>query len=144
MHEMFDGMEKHGAGGRGMTRREIMARVRAQALLVKQLAGQMEELSPDGIRCLRIGGAPGGGNAAARGLDVRLERRDAMQRMLERESARLRAYEAAARREMESMKPAEYAFCLMYYIEARSIKETSAAIERSVRQCERYRSVIGG
>ena len=42
------------------------------------------------------------------------------------------------------MKPGEYAFCLMYYIGAYSIEETSRAIDRSVRQCERYRSAIGG
>ena len=127
-----------------MTRREIMTRVRAQALLVRRLDEQMKELGGDGVRSLRLGGAPGGNYAAGRGLDVRMERKDALERMMTRESARLAEYEKAARREMEEMKPGEYAFCLMYYIEARTLKETSMAIDRSVRQCERYRSLIGG
>ena len=126
-----------------MMRREIMTRMRAQTLLVKRLHEQRRELSCDGVRSLRIGGAPGGGNAAARGLDVQLERREALERMIERESAKLRAYEEEARREMEGMKPGEYAFCLMYYIGGYSMQETSEAIDRSIRQCERYRSAIG-
>ena len=113
-------------------------------LLVRQLNERMKELSPDGVRSLRMGGAPGGRGGAARGLDVHMERREALERMIRRESAVLREYEAAARSEMDSMKPGEYAFCLMYYIGGYSIEETSSAIERSVRQCERYRRAIGG
>ena len=144
MHDVY-GMEREtDAGGRGMTRRETMARVRAQALLVRQLNERLKELSPDGVRSLRMSGMPGGRGGAARGLDVHMERREALERMIRRESAVLREYEAAARSEMDSMKPGEYAFCLMYYIGGYSIEETSSAIERSVRQCERYRRAIGG
>jgi len=44
---------------------------------------------------------------------------------------------------MDGMKPTEYAFCLMYYLDGRTLEETSLAISRSIRQCERYRSEIG-
>lgn len=137
---MYDvrGMEL-GAGGRKMTRREIMMRVRSQVLLVRRLNEQLRELSPDGVRSLRMGGISGGRGGIPRGLDVQMERREALERMIKRESEALREYEAAARHEMDSMKPAEYAFCLMYYIGAYSIEETSCAIERSVRQCMRYK-----
>ena len=127
-----------------MTRREIMTRMRSQALLVRRLEEQRKELSCDGVRSLRIGGVCGGGNAAARGLDVRLEKKEAIERMLAREQARLCEFEAAARREMEDMRPGEYAFCLMYYIEAYSLEETSELIDRSMRQCQRYRSIVCG
>ena len=127
-----------------MTRREIMQRVCSQVLLVRRLKEQMKELSQDGLRSLRIGGTQGGKGGTPRGLDMHLERREALERMIRRESDALREYEAAARREMDGMKPGEYAFCLMYYIGGYTIEETSMAIERSVRQCERYRSMIGG
>ena len=144
MHELLDGMEDRGTGGRGMTRRETMTRMRAQALLVKRLNEQRRELSQDGVRSLKLGGAPGAGHGGMpRGLDVQMERKEAIERMIERENAKLRAYEEEARREMECMKPGEYAFCLMYYIGGYSMQETSEAIDRSMRQCERYRSAIG-
>jgi len=142
---MYDvhGMEQErDAGGRGMTRRETMARVRAQVLLVRRLGEQMKELSCDGVRSLKLGGAPGGRSGTPRGLDVRLERREAIERMFRRESELLREYEAAARREMDGMKPAEYAFCLMYFIGGYSMEETSALIDRSMRQCMRYKREI--
>jgi len=137
MHDVYE--REQDAGGRGMTRRETMARVRAQALLVRRLNEQMKELSRDGVRSLSIGGAPGGKGGTPRGLDLQMERREALERMIRRESALLREYEAAARREMDGMKPGEYAFCLMYYIGGYSIEETSLAIERSIRQCMRYK-----
>ena len=142
MHDVYDVEREMDAGGRGMTRRETMERARAQVLLVRRLNEQMKELSPDGVRSLKLGGAPGGKGGVPRGLDVQMERREALERMIRRETALLREYEAAARREMDGMKPGEYAFCLMYYIGAYSIEETSRAIDRSVRQCERYRSAI--
>ena len=60
MYEMHGGMGTQNAGGRGMTRREIMTRMRAQTLLVKRLREQQRELSCDGVRSLRIGGARAG------------------------------------------------------------------------------------
>ena len=142
MYEMSGGMEKSSAGGRGMTRREIMARVRAQVLLVRRLEEQLREMSGDGLRSLRLGCAGGGGNAAARGLDTRLEKKDALERMLERESAVLREYEMEARTEMEKMQPDQYAFCAMYYLSGLGITETAEMLERSERQCMRYRREI--
>ena len=140
---MYDvSMDERDAGGRKMTKREVMIRVRSQALLVRRLNEQLKELCPDGISSVRMSGMPGGKGGIPRGLDVHMERREALERMIRRETALLREYEAAARREMDGMKPGEYAFCLMYYIGAYSIEETSLAIDRSVRQCERYRSAI--
>lgn len=144
MHDVRGMERERDAGGRKMTRRETMTRVRGQVLLLRRLNEQLKELSPDGVRSLRLGGTPGGRGGVPRGLDVQMERREALERMIRRESALLREYEAAARKEMDGMKPGEYAFCLMYYIGAYSIEETSRAIDRSVRQCERYRSAIGG
>ena len=74
---------------------------------------------------------------------MQFEKKEALERMIERERALLVQYEEEARREMEEMKPGEYAFCLMYYIEGCTLKETSFAIDRSIRQCERYRSAFG-
>ena len=142
MHDVHGMERKADAGGRGMTRGEIMGRVRAQVLLVRRLNEQLREMAPDGVRSVRIGGAPGGKGRTARGLDVMMERREALERMIRRESAVLRECENAARREMDSMKPGEYAFCLMYYIGAYSMEETSCMLERSMRQCLRYKREI--
>lgn len=141
MHVLYGGMEERNAGGRNVNRREIMLRVRAQALLVRRIGEQIKEICPDGVRSLRPG-TGGGRSGTARGLDARIERMDALERMLEREAAKLHEYEEAARREMEGMRPTAYAFCMMYFIGGHSMQETSAMIERSMRQCERYRSEI--
>ena len=140
---MYDvSMDEKDAGGRSVTKREAMIRVRSQALLVRRLNEQLKELSPDGISSVKLSGMPGGKGGMPRGLDVHMERREALERMIRRESAVLREYEAAARKEMDGMKPGEYAFCLMYYIGAYSIEETCSAIERSLRQCMRYKKEI--
>ena len=140
---MYDvSMDEKDAGGRSVTKREAMIRVRSQALLVRRLNEQLKELSPDGISSVKLSGMPGGKGGMPRGLDVHMERREALERMIRRESAVLREYEAAARKEMDGMKPGEYAFCLMYYIGAYSIEETCNAIERSLRQCMRYKKEI--
>ena len=71
-----------------------------------------------------------------------MEKKDAMERMLRRESELLREYECAARREMDGMKPEHYTFCAMYYIGGFTLEETAEAIDRSTRQCARYKREI--
>ena len=62
--------------------------------------------------------------------------------MLRREEARLRRMEKAAREWMGTMRPELYAFCALYYIAGMSLADVSAAIDRSERQCIRYRREI--
>ena len=134
-----------GEGKRGetrMNRKDILARVRMQVMLVRTLSGQVRELSADGLRSLRLDGAPRGMGGVNRGLEVRLEKKDALERMLRRESELLRTYEAQARAEMDAMKPEHYAFCAMYYIAGFSLEETAQAMDRSARQCARYKREI--
>ena len=123
-----------------MSRKEILGRVRTQTLLVRTQSERIREISGDGLRSLRLDGAPRGGGH--RGLDVRMEKKDAMERMLRRESELLREYECAARREMDGMKPEHYTFCAMYYIGGFTLEETAEAIDRSTRQCARYKREI--
>ena len=52
------------------------------------------------------------------------------------------ALELEARKVMEDMAPELYAFCVFYYIGGVSLKETSRAIDRSERQCLRYKMRI--
>lgn len=125
---------------RQMSRKDVLCRVRAQVMLVRRLNGQMKEISTDGVRSLRLDTAPR--TATYRGLDVRLEKREAMERMLRRESEVLRRYEEAARSQMETMKPEHYAFCAMYYLGGFSLEDTAEAIDRSPRQCARYKREI--
>lgn len=141
MHDVLDGTKD--AGGRSMTMRETFERVRSQVQMIRRLGERMKELTGDGVRSLRLDGVGGGHGGMPHGLDVRMERREAMERMMRRESALLREYEREARALMDGMKPTEYAFCMMYYLDARTLEETSLAIGRSIRQCERYRSEIG-
>ena len=125
-----------------MNRGEKMKRVRAQARLVTRLSGQMREMAADGLRSPRLDGMPRGAGYAPGGLDIRMERREAMMRMLEKESGLLREYEMAARREMDEMRPELYAFCALYYLAGLSLAETAEAIDRSERQCARYKREI--
>ena len=43
-----------------------------------------------------------------------------------------------------SHAPGDYGFCALYYIEGLSIEETARAIDRSERQCLRYKREIEG
>ena len=143
MYEVYGEMEMQGAGGQCMTGREALERMRSQVLLVQRLREQIRELSVDGVHCLRTDSVGGGSRSMNRGLDMRLEKKDALERMLRRESQRMREYEQEARRWMDAMKPELYAFCLMYYIGGYGMLETSETMDRSVRQCERYKEEIG-
>lgn len=125
-----------------MSRKDVLGRVRTQVMLVRTLSGQLRELSADGLRSLRLDGGPRGCTGVYRGLDVRLEKKDALERMLRKESRLLRTYEKEARREMDGMKPEHYAFCEMYYIAGFSLEEASEAMDRSLRQCARYKREI--
>ena len=125
-----------------MNRKDILGRVRMQVMLVRRLSGQMRELSADGLRSLRLDGAPRGTGGIYRGLDVRIEKKEALERMLRKESRLLRTYEKEARKEMAAMKPEHYAFCAMYYIAGLSMEETAEGMERSLRQCARYKREI--
>ena len=125
-----------------MERKEALNRVRRQVMLVRQLTQQMKELSPDGVRSLRMDGMPRAAGTAARGLDMQVARREAMERMLKRESEVLRRYEREARETMDGMRPELYSFCVMYYINGFSMEETALALDRCKRQCARYRREI--
>ena len=111
-------------------------------MLVRRLTEQMRELSPDGVRSLRPDGMPRASGGPARGLDMQMEKREAMERMLRRESEVLRRYEREARETMDVMRPELYSFCVMYYINGFSAEETAQALDRCKRQCARYRREI--
>ncbi len=126
-----------------MSRKETMQRVRTQVLLIRRLSAQMRELSRDGLRSMRMDGMPRAGGMA-QGLDAKMLRREALEGMLQRECRKLREWEREARREMDGMSPERYAFCSMYYIGAFSMEETAQALDRTVRQCRRYKAEIEG
>lgn len=125
-----------------MTVGETMRRVRAQALLVRRLREQMKAAAADGMRSPRMDGMPRGKGWAGDGLALRYEKREAMLKLMEQESARLRAYEQEAREKMDRMRPEHYAFCALYYLAGMSLEETGEAIDRSERQCARYKQEI--
>ncbi|MBR5303188.1 MAG: hypothetical protein IKU38_10165 [Clostridia bacterium] len=125
-----------------MSRKDILCLVRTQVMLVRRLSGQIRELSGDGLRSLRLDGMPGKSRGTYHGLEIQIEKKDALERMLRRESELLRQYERQARKEMETMKPELYAFSAMYYIGGFSLEETAEALERSERQCARYKREI--
>lgn len=140
MRGMHEGDMESMAGGKSMSRKDILCRVRTQVMLVRTLSGQIREIAGDGLRSLRLDGAPRSGGY--RGLDARMEKKDALERMLRRESELLRQYESEARREMDRMKPEHYAFSAMYYLAGFSLEETAEALDRSARQCARYKREI--
>ena len=54
------GMHEGKAGEGRMNRKDILGRVRTQVMLVRKLNGQIREYSEDGLRSLRLDGAPRG------------------------------------------------------------------------------------
>lgn len=125
-----------------MERKEALNRVRRQVMLVRRLTEQMRELSPDGVRSLRTEGMPRASGGQARGLEMEMIRREAMERMLKRESEVLRRYEREARETMDGMRPELYSFCVLYYINGFTVEEAAQAMDRCKRQCARYRREI--
>lgn len=142
MRGLYEGRGESGMDGERMSRKVILERVRTQVMLVRTLSGRIREISPDGLRSLRLDGMPRATSGIYRGLDIRMEKREALERMLRKESELLRAYESEARKEMDKMKPEHYAFCAMYYIGGFSLEETAEAMQRSARQCARYKREI--
>ncbi len=123
------------------TDRDALKRTRAQALLVKQLRERIGGESRCGLRAIRMDGMPGGSRSTA-GLDARMIRLEEMTRVLRREEARLRRLEKAAREVILNLRPELYAFCTLYYIAGMSVDSVSEAIDRSERQCLRYKREI--
>lgn len=141
MRNMSGEMEQMDTGGRMKETKLVMGRVRSQAMLVRRISEQLKMMAPDGLRAIALSGTPRTGRNTC-GLDAKLEKREALERMLERESGVLREYEKAARQCMETMKPEHYAFSAMYYIAAMSMEDVSRALDRSLRQVMRYKREI--
>lgn len=118
-----------------------LRRVRTQRELVARLSEQLRRETMDGVRSPRLDGLPAGQGMPC-GLEARLIKREMLERLAERESSLLREYERAARAFMDAMNPEDYAFCAMYYLAGLSLSETAEALERSERQCLRYKRRI--
>ena len=86
----------------------------------------------------KIDGMPHG-NSVPHGLETGYIAVERQKKTLERETALFEKYERRARAVMTKMEPALYGFCLFFYLQAKSTSETAAAINRSERQCQRYR-----
>ena len=121
---------------------EALSRVRAQRLLVGRLGERIRRETADGVRSPWLDGAPCGHGGLTGGLETRLIKREALERLAARESELLREYERAARSFMDRMNPEDYAFCALYYLAGLSLGETAEALERSERQCMRYKRRI--
>ena len=134
---------QRGGESRGMSREMKMQRVRAQVKLVHRLQEQLQQMAP-GARSPVITDMPRYTGALAQGLDAQMARKDALERMIYRESALLRKYERAARAEMDAMTPGMYAFCTMYYLSGLSLEKAGEMIGKSERQCRRYKKEIEG
>ena len=111
---------------------------------MRRLSEQLRRESLDGLHSLTLDGMPRARGGIARGLDTQLAKREALQRMAARESALMREYEKEARGAMDRMGPEDYAFCALYYLAALSISEVAEALDRSERQCLRYKRRIEG
>ena len=120
---------------------DALRRVRAQRMLVGRLGERIRRETGDGVHSPRLDGAPGG-HGVASGLEARLIKREALEGLAARESALLREYEREARTFMDAMCPEDYAFCALYYLAGLSLAETAEALERSERQCLRYKRRI--
>lgn len=118
-----------------------LRRVRTQRELVARLGERLRRETMDGMRSPRLDGLPAGHDLPG-GLEAGLIKREMLERLAERERGLLREYERAARAFMDAMNPEDYAFCAMYYLAGLSLSETAEALERSERQCLRYKRRI--
>lgn len=124
--------------------RRALIHMRRQVMVVRRLGEQLRFEAPGALPSLRLDGMPRGSGGVPGGLDVRLAKRDALERLLNHESAEMRRMETEARQVMDSMGPELYAFCALYYIAGLSLEDTSEAMDRCVRQCRRYKKEIEG
>lgn len=125
------------------TDRDVLKRTRMQAMLVRQMRERIGGESRSGMRAIRMDAMAGGSRSTA-GLDARMIRLEEMTRVLRREEARLRRLEKTARELILTLRPELYAFCTLYYVAGMSLVDVGEAIDRSERQCMRYRSEIQG
>lgn len=96
---------------------KAMVDVRAQVLVVRGLARQM--------KCAQAE-----------------SEKNYFDRKLKQQTKLLIDMEAKARSLMNDLKPEMYAFCVMYYINGMSLAVTAESLDRSVRQCARYKKRI--
>ena len=96
---------------------KAMVAVRAQVLVVRGLTRQM--------KCVQAE-----------------SEKNYFDRKLKQQTKRLIELEAKARSMMDEMKPEIYAFCVMYYINGMSLAVTAETLDRSERQCARYKRSI--
>ena len=139
--EAVNEMPRQGREEGMQTAGDALRRVRAQRMLVGRLGERIRREAGDGVHSPRMDGSPGGRGMAS-GLELRLIRREALEGLAARESALLREYERTARTFMDAMNPEDYAFCALYYLAGLSLTETAEALERSERQCLRYKRRI--
>lgn len=66
------------------------------------------------------------------------------EKRLRKEEERMGPLEEAAREAMGRMRPEMYAFCTLYYVHGMSLDEAAQTIDRSRRQCQRYRLLAEG
>jgi len=65
-----------------------------------------------------------------------------LQNRIKNERAVLDQVEEQAKGLMKDLKPIDYSFITMYYFLGMTIQETSEAIDRTFRQCERIKAAI--
>ena len=99
-------------------RGRVLTRVRRQVLMVRALKD-------------RLRGMDGAGADTAYIEDK-----------LRRETRDLIACEAQARAHLDGLTPQLYAFAVMYFIAGESLEKTAEAIDRSARQCGRYKRAL--
>ena len=122
------------------TEKTALMSIRAQIALVGQLRAQAGDAALTDLRSPSMDMPRSGGFSG--GLERRLIQQEHLQRMLEREEAALRQLEQHVRAAMAKMRPELYAFCTFYYLSGMSLPQTQAVLDRSERQCRRYRQEL--
>ena len=121
--------------------RELLRLTRTQAQLVSALRARCGEELALGLRAIspdtaaRRGGVPPG-------LEADVIRREELSRMLAREEAYLCRLEKKARKVIAALPLSMHSFCVLYYIGAASLDQIAVLLDRSARQCLRYKQQI--
>ena len=123
--------------------KDALLQMRTQVRLVERLKEKCAEEDGCSVHGMRLSATPRGGGIYT-GLDARMIMREEAYRILQQEEARMVRLERKARKLMEGMAPGLYAFCVVYYIGGLGLADAAQVLDRSDRQCRRYKMEIEG
>ena len=93
------------------------------------------------VKSVRLDGMPAG-NRLPCGFDGDAGQAEKLLQILQREETELKKRRAACRRIIERLPEALHLFCLYYYLDGLTVKETAWMMDKTERSCWGYKKII--